>query len=370
MDYIKKKFNEIEDPRHESYVTHKMSDILIIIMCSVMCGLDGLAELVTFSEKRAEFFKRKFGIEEIPSKPTFSRILNILDGEKVAEIIIEIMAERTKFMMHVTNILAVDGKAIRSTSKAGKGNSAMQILTLYLTGSSVVLGQKSIDKKTNEIRVFQQMLEYISVRGKTITADALHCQKETCEKIIKGGGNYVFGLKGNQKTLYNDVISFMNDESNAGSIDMFTTNEKNGGRIEKRICLKVKEISWLQTKNEWAGLKSVFAVRRITTTRGKTTDETNYYITSSDGTAEELLKITREHWKVESMHWLLDVVFSEDDCEILSENGHKTFNILRKLALLVHKNFISSLPKKCPIKTNLLKCLLDEDLLFQVVQSL
>ena len=370
MDYIRKKFSEIEDPRHESYVTHKMNDILIIIMCAVMSGLDGLAELVTFSEKRAKFFKSKFGIEEIPSKPTFSRILNILDGEKVAEVIIEIMAERTKFMTHVTNILAVDGKAIRSTSKPGKGNSAMQILTVYLTGSSVVLGQESIDKKTNEIPVFQQMLEYINVRDKTVTADALHCQKETCEKIIKSGGNYVFGLKGNQKMLYNDVISFMSDESNSELIETFTTNEKNGGRIEKRICLKVKDISWLQVKSEWVGLKSVFSVRRITTAKGKTTDETNYYITSSDGTAEELLKITREHWKIESMHWLLDVVFSEDDCEILSENGHKTLNIFRKLALLIHKNFIAKLTKKCSIKAHLLKCLLDEDLLFQVVSSL
>jgi len=117
-------------------------------------------------------------------------------------------------------------------------------------------------------------------------------------------------------------------------------------------------------------LKSVFSIRRVTTSKNKTTDETGYYITSSSSTAEELLKITREHWKIESLHWLLDVVFSEDECEILSENGHKTLNILRKLALLIHRQFIAKQPKKCSVKANLLNCLLDEDLLFQVLANL
>ena len=130
----------------------------------------------------------------------------------------------------------------------------------------------------------------------------------------------------------------------------------------------------------------MFSVRRITETKHKTSDETCYYITSCDIAAEGLLKIAREHWKIESTcaeceqrshaghanqwHWLLDVVFSEDDCEILSENGHKTLNILRKLALMVHRAFIAALPKKCSTNDNLLKCLLDEEYLHSVLESL
>jgi predicted transposase YbfD/YdcC len=313
MGYIKKKFSEITDKRHPSYVEHPLSDVLIIVMCSVMCGLDGLCDIVVLAEKRAKFFKRKFGIEAIPSKPAFSRILNMIDGDEAGKVIIEIMRERTKFTAHLMNILAVDGKAIRSTPEKGKPKSALQILTAYMTGSGVVSGQASIHEKTNEIPVFQEMLNYLDIKGKIITADAMHCQRETCARIIKGKGDYVFGLKGNQK---------------------------------------------------------IFAVRRITESKHKTTDETCYYITSCYTSAEELLKITREHWKIESMHWLLDVVFSEDDCAILSENGHKTLNILRKLALMAHRAFIASLHKKCSINANLLKCLMDEDYLDTVLQSL
>ena len=370
MDYIRTKFKDIEDQRHPSYIEHDICDILIIIMCSVLCGLDGLAELVVFAQKRANLFKKKFGISQIPSKPTFSRILNMMDGDAVAGAIIEVMKERTKFISHMANIVAVDGKAIRSTTKKGKPNSALQILTAYLTGTGVVLGQKEVHEKTNEIPVFQQMLGFLNISGKTVTADALHCQKETCEKIILGGGNYVFGLKENQKTLHNDVALFLSDSINSDCVEQFVTHEKNGGRIEKRICRKVADIDWLYAKEEWSGLKSVFSVRRVTTTKGVVTDETSYYITSLDVSAKELLQITREHWKIESMHWLLDVVFSEDACEMLSENGHKTFNILRKLALMVHRSFVSTLPKKCSIKTSLLNALLDEDYLCQILENL
>ena len=117
---------------------------------------------------------------------------------------------------------------------------------------------------------------------------------------------------------------------------------------------------------EWAGLSSIFAVKRITTTNRGTSDETGYYITSKDTDAKELLHICREHWKIESMHWLLDVTFSEDECSIISENGQKTLNSLRKLALLLHKRYLAKQPKKCSIKSNLLKCLMNSQLLCKV----
>ena len=119
---------------------------------------------MVFSQNLAKFFKKKFGIDQIPSKPTFSRILNMMDGDAVAAVIIEIMKEKAKFMSNMTNILAVDGKAIRSTTEKGKPNWALQILTAYLTGTGVVLGQKDIHEKTNEIPVFQEMLGYLDIR--------------------------------------------------------------------------------------------------------------------------------------------------------------------------------------------------------------
>ena len=209
-------------------------------------------------------------------------------------------------------IIAVDGKTIRSTGIKGKPGTALQILTAYATEVGIVLGQEKIHKRTNEIPVFQEMLNYLNIQGKIITADAMHCQKETCRKVIEKKGNYVFGLKKNQKTVYEEVEQFINDPENQKLIETYESSiEKEHGRIEKRICRKIKDIGWFT--DDWCGLKSIFAVQRICEEKNQKTNETNYYISSLDESPEKLMKITREHWKIESLHWMLDVVFSEDD---------------------------------------------------------
>ena len=358
------KFEIIEDTRHQSYVKHKLSHILTIVMCAVLCGLDKLGDIVTFAENKATFFNDNFGIEKIPSKPTMSRVLSIIDGQKVAQVIMDIM----KTAIHESEkVIAVDGKAIRSTSKKNQAHSALQIITAYLTESGVVLGQEKINKKTNEIPVLQKMLEYMNIKDKTITADAFHCQKETCAKIIEKQGNYVLGLKENQKTLYTNIELYFKNELINKDIETFTTIEKNGGRIEKRICYKISDLSWLEERCSWAGLKSVFSVKRIVSTAKKTTQETSYYISSQDVSAKELLFLSRQHWKIESMHWMLDVVLSEDKCRFWNENAHMTLNILRKYALLLQKQYISNVVKKVSVKKNMLNCLMNDNLLLKVI---
>ncbi len=147
MDKIKEKFLLIQDTRHQSYVEHKLSDILVITMCAVLCGIDSLGGIISYAENKKEFLLNKFGIKKIPSKATLSRILNMVDAGKIAEIITGIMKES---MEDTGNVVAVDGKAIRSTAEKGKPHSALQILTAYCTESSVVPGQEAIHKKTNE----------------------------------------------------------------------------------------------------------------------------------------------------------------------------------------------------------------------------
>jgi predicted transposase YbfD/YdcC len=340
-------------------------------MCGVLCGLDKLSDLVIFAEGRILFFKKHFGIAKIPSKSTFSRILSMINGKEVAEVIIDLMKECIGNTENFGNILAVDGKAICSTSEKGKPHSALQILTAYLTESGVILGQQAVCEKTNEIPVFQEMLEYLDVEGKTVTADAMHCQKETCKKIVKQKGNYVFGLKENQRNFHEDVRLFFEDKQNCGNIEIFEAPvEKSHGRIEHRICSKISDVSWLNNLKDWPGLKTIFSIRRICSDRHKTTDETNYYITSLSEAPEKLLKITREHWKIESLHWMLDVVFSEDACRLQSDDGQQSLNAFRKLSIFLHRNYLKSTGCKRSAKSNMLKCLIDEKLLLNLIKFL
>lgn len=122
----------------------------------------------------------------------------------------------------------------------------------------------------------------------------------------------------------------------------------------------LKDISWLK-EHKWPGLQSVFSIERIVDARGNHSQETSYYISSRDACAKQLMNLAREHWKIESMHWILDVTFSEDDCRFLSENAHKSMNSLCKFALAVHKNFLAAHHKKSSIKASMLSALLDSN---------
>jgi predicted transposase YbfD/YdcC len=364
-EIMRERFSKLKDKRFKSYVKHKLTDVLIIAMLSILCGIDNPEDISVYGKSKKKMLKKKFDIREIPSKSTVTRVLNMVNGDKVADIIIEIMQERAQ---EIEEILACDGKAIRGTVQKGKSSSAMQIITAYLTKSGAVMGQEMIGEKTNEIPILRAMLQYIDIKGKIITADSLHCQSETCRIIVENGGNYVIGLKKNQKTLYEEAELFINDPINAEDIEIFEAKlEKNGGRLEKRTCYKIKDVKWLSDYEEWSGIKSIFAVKRVTITKEKKTEEINYYITSLDAPPEKLLHIVREHWKIESMHWMLDVVFSEDECRVLSKNGQKTLNIFRKFALLLHKRYMLNNDINGTMKKHMLQCLLDEDLLFSLL---
>ncbi len=359
-------FEEIEDPRHPSYVEHKLSDVLTIVTCAVLSGLDTLDDIVTYEHEKASFFKESFLIEKLPSKATLARILAVVDGTKVCDVIITIMQKTFEVS---DKVIAVDGKAIRSTIKGGSIHTALQILTAYVTSNGVILGQKAINKKTNEIPVFQEMLDKLNISGKTVTADAMHCQRDTCAKIISKGGDYLIGLKQNQKRLYDDVAFFFSDEINNDSLETHTTIEKNAGRIEKRVCRKITDISWLKDHN-WPSVKSVFAIDRRIDVRGKISEERSYYISSLSDTPQVLMERAREHWKIESMHWLLDVTFSEDNSRFISQNAHMTLNAMRKLALAMHKKAMAQTTKKSSLKSSMLKCLIDNNSLSQLISIL
>ena len=370
MDEIRALFSIVEDQRHQGYVQHKLCDVLIMIMGGVVCGVTELADMMVYIQSKQAFYQAHYGIDKFPSKPTLSRILNMVDGDAVGKVIIEIMRRKAGAL---SDVIAADGKAIRSSGKKDQAHSFLQILTAYATECGVTLGQKAIshEDKTNEIPVFQSMLDYLEVKGKTITADAMHCQKETCRLIKEKGGDYLMGLKGNQDNLHEDVKLFFEDNINDEDMQTYKTLEKNGGRIEKRTCRATDRVKgWLTDLPLWEGLQTVISITRETTAKGVTTEETSYYITSLPCNAKHLLSIARAHWKVESMHWSLDVIWHEDASGLLSENGLKTLNSFRKLALLAHKRYVATLPKKRSVKSNVLSALLNDSVAFDVMACL
>ena len=151
---------------------------------------------------------KELGIEKIPSKATFARVLSMIDGKQIGEAIIDVLHSR---FGTAGEVIAVDGKVICSTAGPGNPHSALQILSAYIPSSGIILAQEAIHEKTNEIPVFQEMLTYLDVEGKIVTEDAMHCQRETYRRIIQRKGDYLFGLKENQPSLLADVRLYFED---------------------------------------------------------------------------------------------------------------------------------------------------------------
>ena len=362
MRKLMNKFEIIEDYRCECDVVHKLPNILILVTCAVLCGVDNIRSIVDYGKNKQGFFEKHFGFKDIPSESTLSRVLSVIDVSKVSTIILEIMQE---LVGNEYKTIAIDGKAIRSTH-GDNAKEKLHVLTAYAVENGLCLSQIPVNEKTNEIPVFRDMLEFLDIKDKVVTADAMACQKETVAKIIEKEGDYCIGLKGNQGTLHEDVCLYFAEMTDKRLYEIASTSEKSRDRYEKRTCFVFKDVSWLEQKGEWAGLKSIIAIRREVDKKGTKTSETSYYISSLETQAEKFLKIVRSHWEIEALHWCLDVVFNEDACLIQNTNAQLNLNIWRKFALTIHKNFKEKTSSKKSMKSNMFSCLLNDELLLQV----
>ena len=365
---VKEILKDIKDCRHPSYVKHKLKDILWMIILGILSGNGSLGDIHAYMVDKQDMMKNSFGIEQIPSKSTLSRILKKADFKEVSDATIKIMR---LLKTAPAEYLAADGKAIRSTIEEGSTQAKIQRLTLLDPETRCVIAEKDIEEKTNEIPILRMIIEAMKLEGITITGDALHCQYETCETIIRQGGNYLFGLKGNQEELLDAVQLYFKDPETAQEWEIYSTETELGhGRIEKRVCYKSSNTEWIKEMRVWPGLKTVFVIKTQVERKGQVTEKTNYFITSLDKSAKELLNIKRRHWHIESTHWIMDVVLNEDSCQLKSKNAHLILNSMRKLGIFVHDMSLKQTKNPSSIRRNMQKFGRNDDHLIQTLGQL
>lgn len=363
-------FGIIDDKRISVNVIYPLIDILKLIWIATLCGIDELDKIVDYGKNKKEFLEKEFEIKETPSKSTLTRIFAIIDSKmlslSIACILKHIITENPEQIM-------LDGKAIKSTDAIKTIEKMMNIVTAY-TDTGVSLLQKTVENKTNEIPAVKELIEMLDVKGIVVTADAMHCQKETAQTIVNNGGDYVLQLKANQKSFYEDVYAMFDDKyideaDKECEYEIYKTQEKCHGRIETRTCYVLNEIAFFTDYlANWKGLKKIFAVVREIEKEGKTTKETSCYLSSKNTTAEKLLSYTRKHWEIESMHHILDVTYDEDRCKILSQRAQENLNIFRKMGISIHKNYLKN--KKQTVKSNMFNCLLNDNLLLEIIGNI
>ena len=337
---ILEQFSQLKDPRVERTKRHNLTDVIAIAICAVICGANGWTDVELFGKSKREWLESFLELPNgIPSHDTFGRVFAMLDAEQFERCFMDwvsAVSEMTK-----GEVIAIDGKTLRRSADRANGKSALHLVSAWSSANRLVLGQRKVDGHSNEIMAIPQLLRSLDVSGCIVTTDAMGCQKKVAREIVEQGADYVLALKGNQRELYDDVKdTFLQWDEGVG--DFFEQVEKSHGRIETRRCRSVTDSEWIDYlngksewgKSEWPALSSVAMVESERVAEGVATSQKRYYISSLSADAKALLRSARTHWEIEnSMHWVLDMGFREDESRVRKGNSAENLSILRRLAM-------------------------------------
>lgn len=338
-------FATITDPRSSWKVRHHFEEILVIALCAVICGAEHWTEVEDFGKSHQEWFQTFLELPNgIPSHDTFGRVFSAISSVQFEACFIHWMQDVLGRLG--PQVVAIDGKRLRGSYDRKSDKAPIQMVSAWACENHVVLGQIKVDEDTNEIPMVPRLLKLLALKGCIVTLDALHCQKETAQSILDSESDYVFSLKENQPTLFEQVEDYFDKATEnveelmgSGVLDFYETSEKGHGRTEVRRYWSSSEVQKLGEHTKWPGLRSIVMVERERTTKDSESYGVSYYISSCASNAELLGAAVRAHWKIENqLHWSLDVTFREDQSRIRMENAAENMSILRRISLNLLKN--------------------------------
>jgi predicted transposase YbfD/YdcC len=331
MDGFAACFEGLEDPRTGNAERHELLEMLMIALCTVLCGGENAVDMAEFARAKEEFLRGFLKLKNgLPSHDTFSRVFRLIDPEQFRACFQRFIA---RFGETCGEVIAIDGKVLRRSFDTASATSPLHMVSAWGCDQRLVLAQIATDAKSNEITAVPKLLAMLSLKGAIVTVDALNCQRDIARQIVDQGGDYALALKGNQGTLHADVSTFLDDPQRQAT-PTHVTVDGDHGRIETRTSTLSSDIGWLQEHHQWPGLAAVGKITRSRETATKTTTETAYYLLSTAFSPERFGEVVRCHWGVENrLHWVLDVVMNEDQARNRLDNGPKNLAVLRHIAL-------------------------------------
>ena len=326
-------FKDLPDHRQCAKVMYPLDEVLLLCLLAVLAGAETITDIARFGDKKLHVLRRFRPFREgTPAHDHLGDILASLDAEQFQACFVAWVASLIGVPQ---GVVAIDGK----TSRRSKGaNGAIHMVSAFAARQRLVLGQVKVADKANEILAIPKLLDMLAIDGAIVTIDAMGCQREIATRIIAKKADYVLALKGNQGTLREDVELFAAEQKAKDFKDATVTRDKtvdgDHGRIETRAVTVIHDVAWLQKRHQWPGLKGVVMVDSRRELGGKTEHETRFYITSLSVPASQMGPLVRDHWAVEnSLHWVMDMVFRDDECRLRTNHAPANFATLKHIAL-------------------------------------
>jgi predicted transposase YbfD/YdcC len=334
-------FSGLIDPRTETHSSrHLLSDIMMLTILAVICGAESWVAVERFGESKYDWLKMILHLPHgIPSHDTIGSFFSKLDPHQLQRCFLNWINE--VFDISEGEIIAIDGKTLRHSYDTARNKPAIHMVNAWACKNNLVLGQFKTKEKSNEITAIPELLKILDIKGHTVTIDAMGCQTAIAKQIIEQEGDYVLNLKGNHKSLFEDVSLFISSHIDKGTNRDTEFNYSeivtgDHGRIETRRYWVTDKIGWLSQKKDWLGLKSIGMVEYeyIVKATGEINCERRFFISSLNANANTIGQAIRMHWGVENgLHWCLDVGFNEDACHVRKDNAPENFAVIRQIAL-------------------------------------
>ena len=361
-------FADLPDPRQLIKVIYPLDEVLLLSLLAVLAGAEAFTDIARFGEKKLDLLRRfRPFLHGTPTHDRLGEIFAALDAEQFQRCFVAWVAALIGVSAEV---IAIDGKTSRRSYQKKGAREPIHIVSAFAARQRLVLGQVKVAEKSNEIVAIPKLLDMLVIEGAIVTIDAMGCQREIAQKIIDKKADYVLALKGNQGTLRQDVELFANEQKandfKDTTVSRHETVDADHGRIETRRTTVIHDIDWLQERHRWPGLKAVVMVESERETSSRTETETRYYITSLTDPAEKLAAVIRQHWAIEnSLHWVMDMVFRDDECRISTGHAPANFTTVKHVA----HNLMRRAPAKDSMRLKRKVAAWDDDFLVSLISA-
>ena len=368
---IAKHFSRVKDPRIDRTKRHRLLDIIIIAICGVICGADGWVDIELFGKTKIEWLKTFLKLPNgIPSHDTFGRVFAALNPVEFESSFMEWVQAINQLTQG--QVIAIDGKQLRGSHDSRAGKNAIYMVSAWATENQLVLGQRKVDDKSNEITAIPKLLKLLEVKGCIVTVDAIGTQTKIAKTITEQGGDYILAVKENQGHLYEDIHDLFadNQQFNYEGIPHSYAKmvNKDHGRIEIRQCWTISDPEYLaniRDLNRWEGIQTLVMILSERRIEDEIEIQDRYFISSLESNAEKILRAKRSYWGIENrLHWVLDIAFNEDRSRVRKDNAPQNFAVLRHMALNLLKQEKTA---KGGIKAKRLQCGWNVDYLLKVL---